>query len=107
MRGCATKALLCQGHAQVIYSDAQDNYLTHGFDGRRDLNLDHVIPRDKGGLTNWENVVCSCIACNTRKGNRLTHEALRPKNSVNARKPPERFLCSASYALRSSSALCL
>ena len=42
---------------------------------RQDLNLDHVIPRDKGGLTTWENIVCSCIPCNTRKGNRLPHEA--------------------------------
>ena len=42
---------------------------------RKDLNLDHVIPRDKGGLTTWENIVCSCIPCNTRKGNRLPHEA--------------------------------
>ncbi len=41
---------------------------------RKDLNLDHVIPRDKGGLTNWENIVCSCIRCNTRKANRLAHE---------------------------------
>jgi len=42
---------------------------------KRDLNLDHVLPRDKGGLTTWENIVCSCIACNTRKGNRLAHQA--------------------------------
>ena len=28
---------------------------------RTDLNLDHVLPRDRGGLTTWENVVCSCI----------------------------------------------
>jgi 5-methylcytosine-specific restriction endonuclease McrA len=41
---------------------------------RRDLNLDHVIPRDKGGETTWENIVCSCIRCNTRKANRLAHE---------------------------------
>jgi len=40
-----------------------------------ELNLDHVIPRDKGGLTTWENVVCSCISCNTRKANRLPHQA--------------------------------
>ncbi|MGC1479180.1 MAG: HNH endonuclease [Chthoniobacterales bacterium] len=42
---------------------------------RRDLNLDHVFPRDRGGQTTWENVVCSCIPCNSRKGNRLPHEA--------------------------------
>lgn len=41
---------------------------------RRDLNLDHVLPRDKGGLTTWENIVCSCIPCNTKKSNRLPHQ---------------------------------
>ena len=35
---------------------------------RNELNLDHVIPRVKGGITSWENVVCSCIECNRRKG---------------------------------------
>lgn len=35
---------------------------------RQELNLDHVIPRSQGGKTNWENVVCSCLACNRRKG---------------------------------------
>lgn len=42
---------------------------------RKDLNLDHVIPRDRGGPTTWENIVCSCIPCNTRKGNRTPREA--------------------------------
>lgn len=42
---------------------------------RQDLNLDHVLPREKGGQTTWENIVCSCIPCNTRKGNRLPHQA--------------------------------
>lgn len=39
------------------------------------LNLDHVTPRDKGGRTNWENIVTSCFRCNTRKANKLPHEA--------------------------------
>ena len=42
---------------------------------RKDLNLDHVIPRDRGGPTTWENIVCSCIGCNTRKANRTPQEA--------------------------------
>ena len=42
---------------------------------RRDLNLDHVVPRDQGGPTNWENIVCSCIPCNTRKANRTPSQA--------------------------------
>jgi 5-methylcytosine-specific restriction endonuclease McrA len=42
---------------------------------RRDLNLDHVIPRDRGGPTTWENIVCSCSPCNTRKANKTPAEA--------------------------------
>ena len=42
---------------------------------RRELNLDHVIPRDRGGTTTWENIVCSCVPCNTRKANRMPQEA--------------------------------
>ena len=42
---------------------------------RAELNLDHVLPRDRGGQTTWENIVCSCIPCNSRKSNRLPHEA--------------------------------
>lgn len=42
---------------------------------RRDLNLDHVVPRDRGGPTTWENIVCSCIRCNTRKANNTPAEA--------------------------------
>ncbi|MCB0308802.1 MAG: HNH endonuclease [Bdellovibrionales bacterium] len=42
---------------------------------RVDLNLDHVIPRSRGGETTWENIVCSCIACNRKKGGRTPKEA--------------------------------
>jgi 5-methylcytosine-specific restriction endonuclease McrA len=42
---------------------------------RKDLNLDHVIPRDRGGPTTWENIVCSCVECNTQKANRTPSEA--------------------------------
>ena len=49
-------------------------YCGHIFE-RKDLNLDHVIPRDRGGPTSWENIVCSCIRCNTQKANRTPQEA--------------------------------
>ncbi len=42
---------------------------------RDDLNLDHVIPRDIGGDTSWENMVCSCLECNAMKGNRTPRQA--------------------------------
>lgn len=40
-----------------------------------ELNLDHVLPRSRGGKTDWANVVTSCIPCNLRKGNRTPEEA--------------------------------
>ena len=40
-----------------------------------ELNLDHVIPLSRGGKNTWDNVVCSCIECNMRKGNRTLAEA--------------------------------
>ncbi len=47
--------------------------------GRRystsDLSLDHVTPLSRGGLSSWENVVCACLPCNVRKGNRTPEEA--------------------------------
>ncbi|MGE9270901.1 MAG: HNH endonuclease [Verrucomicrobiales bacterium] len=47
----------------------------------QDLNLDHVMPRDKGGPSTWENLVTSCIRCNTRKANKLPKEAnMHPLN---------------------------
>ena len=39
------------------------------------LSLDHVVPRSRGGATNWENVVCSCISCNVKKGGNTPKEA--------------------------------
>ena len=54
---------------------------------RHELNLDHVIPRSLGGMSTWENVVCSCHECNRRKGGRtpevagmaLLYKPVRPK----------------------------
>jgi len=43
-----------------------------------ELTLDHVIPRSRGGLSTWENLVACCHPCNRRKGNQLPHEADMP-----------------------------
>ena len=37
-------------------------------------NIDHVIPRSRGGPHTWENVVAACRPCNTRKEDRFVHE---------------------------------
>ena len=38
-------------------------------------NIDHVMPRSRGGPHAWDNVVASCRACNARKEDRLPAEA--------------------------------
>jgi 5-methylcytosine-specific restriction endonuclease McrA len=40
----------------------------------RELTLDHVVPRSRGGQGTWENLVACCKACNGKKGNRLLKE---------------------------------
>lgn len=38
-------------------------------------NLDHVVPRSKGGEHTWENVVAACRRCNSKKENRMAEDA--------------------------------
>ena len=37
----------------------------------KDLTFDHLLPKSKGGVTDWENVVTACSTCNVKKGGRL------------------------------------
>ncbi|MCL5996151.1 MAG: HNH endonuclease [Chloroflexi bacterium] len=43
--------------------------------GREHLTIDHIMPRSRGGRTDWENTVAACGACNRRKGSRTPEEA--------------------------------
>lgn len=43
-----------------------------------ELSLDHVTPRSQGGGTSWENLVCCCVKCNSRKGGRTPRQAQMP-----------------------------
>jgi len=52
----------------------QCQYCGRGFP-TSELSLDHVVPRSRGGITSWENIVCACVGCNVRKGGRTPHEA--------------------------------
>ncbi|TWT44004.1 CRISPR-associated endonuclease Cas9 [Phycisphaerae bacterium RAS1] len=40
-----------------------------------ELSLDHVVPRSQGGANSWDNIVCACVRCNTRKGGRTPDQA--------------------------------
>ncbi|MCS6773267.1 MAG: HNH endonuclease [Anaerolineae bacterium] len=61
------RALLLRDNYTCQYCGAQP--------AREQLTIDHVIPRSRGGRTEWENVVIACAACNRRKGNRTPEEA--------------------------------
>ena len=50
--------------------------------GRHSLTRDHVVPISKGGRDTWENVVCACFHCNSRKGGRTPHQASMPLLAV-------------------------
>ena len=39
------------------------------------MTLDHVVPRSRGGVTKWENLVAACHPCNRKKGGRTPREA--------------------------------
>ena len=40
-----------------------------------ELTCDHVVPRSRGGRTDWANIVTCCVSCNRRKGGRTPSEA--------------------------------
>ncbi len=41
----------------------------------KELTMDHVLPRSRGGESTWENLVACCFPCNNKKGNRTPQEA--------------------------------
>ncbi len=42
---------------------------------RATFTYDHVLPKSRGGLTEWTNVVCACMDCNQKKRDRTPQEA--------------------------------
>ena len=61
---------------------ARDNHRCQ-YCGAAAENIDHVIPRSRGGTHTWDNVVAACRPCNTRKEDRYLHET-----NLRLRRPP-------------------
>jgi 5-methylcytosine-specific restriction endonuclease McrA len=40
-----------------------------------DITIDHIMPKSRGGIDTWDNLVAACVRCNNRKGNRTPDEA--------------------------------
>jgi 5-methylcytosine-specific restriction endonuclease McrA len=62
----------------------------------KQLTLDHVMPRSRGGEHAWQNVVSACTACNRRKAGRTPEEA-RMKLTRQPAPPYGRFSFLAPY----------
>jgi len=62
----------------------RDNF-TCQYCGRTAENVDHVVPRSKGGTHTWDNVVAACKRCNSTKEDKTPQQAglkLRSKPSA-------------------------
>jgi 5-methylcytosine-specific restriction endonuclease McrA len=59
----------------VMFRDAHECQYCGKRPPVRDLNIDHVLPRSRGGGDSWENLVTACRVCNLRKGWKTPEEA--------------------------------
>lgn len=75
---------------------ARDDWTCQYCGSRSNLTVDHVIPRSKGGSSDWENIVASCAPCNRRKGNLLLRNSGMRLNRVPRTPNPNVFIQVAS-----------
>jgi 5-methylcytosine-specific restriction endonuclease McrA len=67
---------------------ARDGWTCQYCGSRSNLTVDHVIPRSKGGSSEWDNIVASCAPCNRRKGDLLPAQAnMVPRRAPRAPNP--------------------
>ena len=61
----------------------RDEFCCQYCGAKGDLTFDHVVPRARGGITSWKNVVAACSPCNLRKGSKSLRQS-----GMNLRKAP-------------------
>jgi 5-methylcytosine-specific restriction endonuclease McrA len=61
----------------------RDEFCCQYCGSKGDLTFDHVVPRSRGGVTSWDNVVAACSPCNLRKANRSLKQS-----GLTLRRPP-------------------
>tara|TARA_B100001750_G_C15178186_1_gene432707 strand:+ start:20 stop:535 length:516 start_codon:yes stop_codon:yes gene_type:complete len=66
-----------------------------------ELTLDHIIPKDKGGIDSWNNLVAACKKCNIKKGNKLLKDI--QMNLIKLPSKPSYLLNLREYARINSS----
>ncbi len=70
----------------------RDEFCCQYCGGKGDLTFDHVVPRARGGVTSWDNVVAACSPCNLRKGARSLRECGLQLNRKPRQPRPEEML---------------
>jgi 5-methylcytosine-specific restriction endonuclease McrA len=86
------RCLVRSNHVNVKFSRKniflRDNftcqYCGKEFDAKN-LTCDHIVPKSRGGITEWNNIVTSCTGCNLKKGDKLPDEV-----KMHPRKRPSR-----------------
>lgn len=53
----------------------RDDFRCAYCDSTKDLTIDHIYPKSRGGLNTWENLITSCFSCNSKKGDRTLEES--------------------------------
>ena len=59
----------------MIVKVLRDNFSCQYCWSNKELTFDHLLPRSKGGKTDWDNVVTACSSCNVKKGGRLLQKS--------------------------------
>lgn len=70
----------------------RDNHSCVYCGSKKQLTIDHLIPKSKGGGNTWDNLVTCCISCNSKKGDKMLHET----NMKLMKKPTEPTIFSDS-----------
>lgn len=74
----------------------RDNY-TCAYCGKyRDLTVDHIHPKSKGGKDTWENLISACFKCNSRKGDQTIEQAGMELLFKPFKPSPLHFMCESN-----------
>jgi len=70
------------------------------------LNLDHVVPRSRGGATRPDNLVASCVSCNKAKGDATAAEFGHPEVQAQVDPPLKDAACMNATRYEVADRLC-
>lgn len=84
-------AKLMQNKPSRIMIYKRDGHKCQYCGSTKELTIDHIIPRSRGGEDTWENLVVACNSCNTKKGDKLLEDTNLTLNTI-PRKPINKML---------------